>query len=395
MRGDNPGESGELVGEGDGGLVVAEALHGAERPGSDGVGLALLRRGGEHRSGAVNQEHAQVNVAALGGRAEAANASGRSLPGREPEIAREVTPTGETARIADESCESCRREQPDSRDRAQFLDEKGLPAEGFEPVFDLADAPLEFSGLADELERSEAQGFAETAVGVTGELESPGDEALRAGGNGDALFAQQTAQRVDPRGPGVVSGSAEPVEGGELLLGRRLHRHGPDLLVAEGLEQRLGIRAIGLVALTVAADVLSRKKLNLVTELAELANPEMRGAAGFEQNDCRRPASEERQQGCPAEALPLADTPRPVRNRDLEDGLCQVHRDRRTLAHGLLLSGACASDSDDFGTSDADQVEGGVHLIVRADAFRSCGPLCGSPPVASRSTREPLGRIRR
>src|SRR5690606_32569342 len=34
-----PGESGELVGERDGGFVVTETLRGCERPGPDGVGL--------------------------------------------------------------------------------------------------------------------------------------------------------------------------------------------------------------------------------------------------------------------------------------------------------------------------------------------------------------------
>src|SRR5690606_25644502 len=58
-----PGESGELVGERDGGFVVAETLRGFERPGPDGVGLALLHRGGEHGSCSVDQQHAQGDVA--------------------------------------------------------------------------------------------------------------------------------------------------------------------------------------------------------------------------------------------------------------------------------------------------------------------------------------------
>lgn len=38
-------------------------------------------------------------------------------------------------------------------------------------------------------------------------------------------------------------------------------------------------------------------------------------------------------------SLPLAGLPRSVRYCDVENGLCQVHRDRRTLAFGLLPSG--------------------------------------------------------
>jgi hypothetical protein len=81
VRGDSEGESRELVGEGDGGLVVAETLRGAERPGSDGVGLAMLRRGGEHGAGAVDPQPAQVDAAAL-----LTGAGGTAVPLTDTEI---------------------------------------------------------------------------------------------------------------------------------------------------------------------------------------------------------------------------------------------------------------------------------------------------------------------
>src|SRR5690606_7114517 len=189
-----PGESGELVGERDSGLVVAETLRGCERPGPDGVGLALLRRGGEHSTGAVDQQHAQVDVAALGDCAETPCAAGRSLARRQPEVAGEVPPAGKPAQVADEAGDRGRREQADAGDRAQALHQGILFAQRLEPPFGLGDSPLEFADLAHEFEGSKAQRLSERAVGVAGQLERARDESRRAGRDRDALLAQQSAQ---------------------------------------------------------------------------------------------------------------------------------------------------------------------------------------------------------
>jgi hypothetical protein len=81
-------------------------------------------------------------------------------------------------------------------------------------------------------------------------------------------------------------------------------------------------------------------------EPLDLPSPEVRGAAGFEQNRCRGPLGEEAQQLSAAQPVPLRDPPGPGRNGELEDGLCEVDGDGcalscigcRIVGHGLLLS---------------------------------------------------------
>jgi hypothetical protein len=60
---DGPSDSGEIVGESDGGLVVAASGLDAERPGDDAVGLWLLLRRPEDGVRSVNQELARGGAA--------------------------------------------------------------------------------------------------------------------------------------------------------------------------------------------------------------------------------------------------------------------------------------------------------------------------------------------
>jgi hypothetical protein len=87
---DGPGDSGELVGESDSGLVVAACGFASEGPGSESVWGSAL---GGMKDGAstMDEERSQVDVAASGDRAKAAPLTGGSLSGCEAEIAGEVS----------------------------------------------------------------------------------------------------------------------------------------------------------------------------------------------------------------------------------------------------------------------------------------------------------------
>ena len=68
-----PGDAGELVGERDGGGVVAAALGEGERPLGEAVRPCRRALGvAEHGASAVGEEHAQVGIAAFADGAEAA-----------------------------------------------------------------------------------------------------------------------------------------------------------------------------------------------------------------------------------------------------------------------------------------------------------------------------------
>jgi len=103
-------------------------------------------------------------------------------------------------------------------------------------------------------------------------------------------------------------------------------------------EQGLGVGPVGLVALAVPAHVLSRQQPHAVVSALDLPRPEVSGATGLEQHRRRWPLREEPRQCRATQTLALGDPYATARNRHLEDRLCQVDSDRRTLSHGLLLS---------------------------------------------------------
>lgn len=57
-----------------------------------------------------------------------------------------------------------------------------------------------------------------------------------------------------------------------------------NVVVAEGLEESLGVGAIGLVAHSVGACDVRREQDHRMSEALELSSPVMGGAAGFEEH---------------------------------------------------------------------------------------------------------------
>ena len=76
---DGPRDARELVRERDRGLVVTSTLLSVKRPGSEAIVRAGLLGVAEHRPGAVDEEHPEVDITALADGAETpAQAGGRS-----------------------------------------------------------------------------------------------------------------------------------------------------------------------------------------------------------------------------------------------------------------------------------------------------------------------------
>jgi hypothetical protein len=68
---DGPGDASELVRDGGGGLVVSDFTFEAQRPGAEAVAVLHALGVVEDRARAMDEEQAQVGVAALGDPAEA------------------------------------------------------------------------------------------------------------------------------------------------------------------------------------------------------------------------------------------------------------------------------------------------------------------------------------
>jgi hypothetical protein len=101
-----------------------------------------------------------------------------------------------------------------------------------------------------------------------------------------------------------------------------------------------------------------------VTELPELACPEVRTAAGLHNDDGGRQLGEEGQDLLPAQAGLAIELAGPGRHGELDDGLCDVEANQGIVHVDSSLYCFCGNDS---GTVDADRVEGGVHCINAAD----------------------------
>ena len=69
-------------------------------------------------------------------------------------------------------------------------------------------------------------------------------------------LAQDATQGVDASGAGGEPGGAQTMKRSERLLGDGLDRHRLQVGIAVGLEQGLGVGAVGLVATAIGADVL-------------------------------------------------------------------------------------------------------------------------------------------
>ena len=134
----------------------------------------------------------------------------------------------------------------------------------------------------------------------------------------------------------------------EHLLRHGLDRHGPDLLVAEGLQQSVNVRSIGLVPNHVRPDVLRRQQHYNVTEFFDPARPEVGRAARLHHDRRLLQLSEELQELVARQSPASRDTARSIRDADLEDFLCDVDRSQSIVLHdGLLL---VPSPRSDFGT---------------------------------------------
>ena len=286
-----PSDSGDAIGEGDGGDVVAAGSLGSDGPGLESVRLRDAVGGKESGTGAVDEEHASVGIAALGDATHATAQAGGSLFGGEAEVVGQTSTGPESADIADRGEESGGREDSKARDGEEVLDGGDTVAEALELVPEAGGFGLEFSDLLEGLaerfpEECGDQVMVEGAVCV-------GQEGASALGNGDAELSEEPADGIDASGSsGQVSG-AKAVQSGDGLLIQRFHGDGCDLLVSSSFQDGSGVGTVGLVANSVASDMRGGKQGHLMTKGLELAPPVVSGATCLHEHMARRPVKKE------------------------------------------------------------------------------------------------------
>ena len=175
---DSPDNAGQLVGEGDGGFVVTAEFLEMQGPDAQTVWGGALLGGPEDGACAVDEEHAQVDVAALADGAEAADETAGVLTRGQPQIAGEVTAGGETLNVPDEGDQGGGGDETDAGDGAQACDGGSLVGECLELVLDDTDAALHVADLGAGGGESWAQSVGQTGLGVGEQVPGLGEDMV-------------------------------------------------------------------------------------------------------------------------------------------------------------------------------------------------------------------------
>jgi hypothetical protein len=110
-----PSDASELVGKGDGGLVVAAETLDLQRPGAKSVGVLFGLGSPEYGARSVREEHAEVRVASLADATEPSDLTAGALLRYEAEVARESPSGAESTEVADESDDGGGGEKADAK----------------------------------------------------------------------------------------------------------------------------------------------------------------------------------------------------------------------------------------------------------------------------------------
>lgn len=333
-----PNNTGEFIGQGHGGNIMAPLFFDTKRPGTETVGRGVFFGMHEDRARAVDKKHAQVSIPPLGDAPEAAMIAAGIFPGSETEEAGEVASCRESVDIADESNQRSGGHKANAGDRTKLIERGVIPCQRLELPFNGLDTSFELSDFISYISERRSQQLGDRTFQIVDEILHGRHDLASAGGDGDAEFPEDTTSRVNASGPvGDVFG-AETMKGCEGMLIRRFHGHGSDVFVAKGFENTLGVGAVGFVTDDVGMDGVGWEKDSGMTELLELTSPVMGGAAGLEDNRCWLSFCEEALEARPGESMLFVNTTGIIGDGDFKDGFSEIDGDSSGRVHsGLLL----------------------------------------------------------
>ena len=314
-----PADTRQLVGQCDGGLVVPDASLQLQSPllkatQACGIDSVHLFRARQHRSGAVDQQRSQVDIAALGDATEIAPEATARFPGRDAEPGGKLSAAGEVAGGSRRRDHGGGIEQADTLDLAQAFDCSILGGDFLQGPLDGQQPQLQ--GL--DLLQHGLQCRAQVAWQM---VQMPGcvlDRIDRTGRQIEPELTQGAAQTVDAGGTGRLPLLTQAMQLDHRLLVFVLDRHRHDVVTSSGFEQGVGITAIVLVAAPVWPDMLRRQQFDLVTQRIARACPVMGGATCLEQHPAGGRLGHEFGELGAIEAVSFDDSAIAVRDGNLE-----------------------------------------------------------------------------
>src|ERR1700740_3149967 len=127
-----------------------QALNGANEPGSKAV-LRPVRRPHQNDPGCLDEEHAQIAVAALGEAPEDSPVSGRHLFGHEAEAGGKGTALGKGGSIGDRSYHRACDDRADARNGHQLAATLAAMCQNFYLFGDVFDTLIKTAPIATEV----------------------------------------------------------------------------------------------------------------------------------------------------------------------------------------------------------------------------------------------------
>jgi hypothetical protein len=335
---DCPNNPGKFIGQGDGGNIMAPLFFDSKHPSPKPVWGWVCFGTRENGAGAMDKKHAQISIPPFGNRAEAAMISAGVFPGGETEEAGEVAGCWESVNVADKSNQGSGGQKADAGDGTQLLEDGVMISQRLELPFNGTDTSFELSDFISHISESRPQQPGDRTIKIIDEILQGRYDSASAGGDGDAEFPEDSPGGVNPSGPvGEVFGP-ETMKGCKGMLIWGFDGHGLDVFVTKGFENALGVGPVGFVTDDVGADGVGWEKDSGMTELLELASPEMSGAAGLENDRCRLSFREETLKARSGEPVVFVHTAGGIGDGDFKDGFSEINCDSGVRIHvGLLL----------------------------------------------------------
>ena len=230
----------------------------------------------------MGKQHAEIVVALFGDASEMSLIAGAVLTRCETEPTGESTAIGEPVRRADGGDHRGAGEQSDPGDGLQTVHVGIVFGQGFQLSFDGRDIDFEGGYLVEQSTEDDFQRNGDSVVVEEGRPALP--DALGSDGNGEAEFPQEAAQTVDALSAGTLPLFTDAMELLNSLLLDRAHGYGLNALTAMGLEERLGIGAVGLAASTVRFDVVRGDEVDVMACGGGETSPIVCGTARLHQD---------------------------------------------------------------------------------------------------------------
>lgn len=187
--------------------------------------------------------------------------------------------------VADRSHHCRGGHHSDAWDGCDLLAQRGLFHDGFKPSLCLVN--LRFDS-AEPIQRHAQQRLTATGQLALCLLKDFGDGLLERcwrSVHGDASFSEQSSNLIDECGALMYQQFARSVDGLDVLLLDRLHRHEVHARPTGGLDDRLGIVAIVLVRFDEGFDIVRADQFDLDADGLELPCPMVRRTAGLHRDD--------------------------------------------------------------------------------------------------------------